>query len=176
MSQSNQKKDTKKITKEDQIKTKEDIKITKELMDYAKNPDVGINWEIPEAFANGHKFKINPFGHLKKNKDKIRVIQKKFNEKIQDTVEDFDVLVANDLNEEASRQILAIGLETIDQKTKEVIPFDYESWANHIDVGPTVLEQMANEVATFLVVQGGKAGFKHWEMQQKLAMQTLLTR
>ena len=164
MSQTNQKKDTKKITKEDQIKTKEDIKITKELMEYAKNPDVGINFEIPEAFANGHKFKINPEGHLKKNKDKIRAIQIEFNEKIKATIGDMDVLAANDLNEEASKQILEISL----------VKFNFDEWANHIDVGPTVLEQMANEVATFLVVQGGKAGLKHWQMQQKLAMQTLL--
>lgn len=166
MSQSDQKKETKKITKEDQLKTKEDIKITKELMDYAKNPDVGINWEIPEAFANNHKFKITKDGHTKINKDKIRAIQKEFDKKIKATIPDMDVLAANDLNEEASRQILKIGLEN----------FNFDEWANHIDVGPTVLEQMANEVATFLVVQGGKAGFKHWQMQQKLAMQTLLTR
>lgn len=166
MSQTNQKKVTKKITKQDEIKTKEDIKITKELMEYAKNPDVGINWEIPEAFANNHKFKINPHGHEKKNKDKIRVIQKEFDEKIKATIPDMDVLAANDLNEEASKKILEIGLEN----------FNYDEWANHIDLGPTVLEQMANEVATFLVVQGGKAGFKHWQMQQKLVMQTLLNR
>jgi len=155
----------KKLTKEQELQNKENLKITNELIEYSKNPNVGINFEIPEAFANGHTFKINPHGHEKKYKDQIRAIQKTFDEKIM-SVPKMDLLKANDINEEASKQILEIAL----------VNFNYDEWANHVDVGPTVLEQMTNEVATFLVVQGGKAGFKHWQMQQKLAMQTLSNR
>lgn len=138
---------------------------TKELQEYSKNPNVGINWEIPEAFAYDHKFKINPEGHLKKNKDKIRAIQKKVYTNVNEAMKTNDLYKSNDILEAGSKELLELGL----------VGFNYDEWANHIDLGPTVLEQMANEVGTFLVVQGGKAGYQHWLMQQKSAMLTLST-
>lgn len=161
MQKSKQTKQEKKPVKNDLLD--EEYLVSKELQEYSKSPNVGINWEIPEAFAYEHKFKINPEGHLKKNKDKIREIQKQFAIDIKPTMKTLDLLTANDINETASKKILEIGL----------VNFDYNTWANHVDVGPTVLEQMANEIATFLVVQGGKAGYQHWLMQQKSAMLTL---
>lgn len=136
----------------------------KELSDYQKNPDVGISWEKLEAYANKHTFKINPKGHTLEVKSKIRKIQQDYKPKMEKAIKNFDVLAQQDLYEESSKKILELSL----------VEFNYSVWANHIDIGPTVLGQLANEVSTFLVVQGGRAGFKHWQMQQKSATISLL--
>lgn len=134
-----------------------------ELAQYQKNPDIRIDWETLQAWAFDYNFKINPSGHTKENKDKIRAIQNEYKKQMLKTVKEFDELKQNDIYEEASEKILQIGL----------VDFDYETFANNPDIGPTVLGQLATELAHFLVVQGGKAGFKHWQMQQKLAMLNL---
>lgn len=135
----------------------------KELTDYQKNPDVGISWEKLQAYAHNHTFQINPKGHTLEVKSKIRKIQKDYKPKMEKAIRDYDVLAQQDLYEESSKKILELGL----------VDFNYSVWANHVDIGPTVLGQLANEVATFLVVQGGKAGFKHWQMLQKSAIISL---
>ena len=151
-SKSNQSKPT-----DDQIIENEQKKIAAELEEYQKNPDIGLNVDRLIAFANGQEFKINPEGHIKKNKDAIRKIQNQYEADMNKAIVANNILKQNDIYEDASRQILEIGL----------VDFNYTHWANHISIGPTVLGQLSNEVATFLVVQGGRAGFKHWQMQQR---------
>jgi len=141
----------------------EQFKIAKDIEEYHKNPNVEILWEKLQVIANNHVFKINPEGHLLDNKQKIRTIQNKYKSDLKKALQVSDILEQTDIYEKASKEILTIGL----------IEFDYNAWANHIDIGPTVLGQIATEVAHFLVVQGGKAGYRHWQTQQKLETLTL---
>jgi len=134
------------------------------LQNYIDNPNVGVNWETLIAFANGHEFKVNPKGHIKSNKDEIRKIQKDYTQKMTTSEIKRDVLSKSDLYEEISEKLAKLCL----------VDFDYNVWANHEDLGPTVIGQMITEVSTFLVVQGGKAGYKHWQMQHQFAMLTQL--
>ena len=142
---------------------KEDIDDLKELQEYIKNPDIGIDVDKLQAFVKQYRFEINPEGHVKKNRDKIREIQKRYEVEMKKALKHGDTMAQSDLYEEISKEILAIGL----------VDFNYDKWANHQDVGPTVLGHLCNELAVFLVVQGGKVGFKHWQMQQKSAMLNL---
>ena len=129
-----------------------------ELVEYAKNPAIGIKPDTLEAYAHQHSFKINPKGHVKSNKEAIRKIQKKYKKNMESAEAQNDLMLQNDLYELASKEILEIGL----------LNFSYDNWAENEDVGPTVLGQLATELAYFLMVQGGKAGYQHWLMQQKL--------
>jgi len=144
----------------DKKMAKEQFQTATELEEYQKNPNISIVWEKLQVVANSHIFKINPEGHLLDNKTKIRNIQNKYKKDMKIALDESDQLDQNDIYEKTSEEILKIALQD----------FNYSIWANHIDIGPTVLGQIATEVSTFLVVQGGKAGFKHWQMQQKLAI------
>ena len=135
----------------------DDINNLKDLEEYIKDPEIGIDVDKLQAFVKKYRFEINPEGHIKTNKDKIREIQKRYEKKMGIALKNGDQLEQSDLYEAISKEILDIGL----------INFDYDKWANHVDLGPTVLGHLSNELATFLVVQGGRAGYQHWLMQQK---------
>ena len=141
----------------------DDIEHLKELEEYIKKPDVGIDVDKLQAFVKDHKFAINPEGHIKTNRDKIREIQKRYEKQMGIAIKRGDQLAQSDLYEDISKEILEIGL----------VNFDYDKWANHVDIGPTVLGHLSNELSTFLVVQGGRAGYQHWLMQQKSIMLNL---
>ena len=149
------KKTVKNISDDSMDKIHKDLK---EVNEYIENPNIGIHWETLKAYAHKRTFDINPSGHIKTSKDAIRAIQNKYLEEMKTAIKSHDQMAQNDIYEKASEEILAIAL----------VNFDYNKEADDPDLGPTVLGQLATEVATFLVVQGGKAGFQHWQMLQKL--------
>ena len=129
-----------------------------------KGTHIGIDVDKLEAYVGSFKWKIRKDGHTKPVIDALRELQKGYEVEMHRLDDDpkaitFDKEVAYEI---ATRGMLELALEN----------FDYEEAANHIDAGPGSLGLLANEVRTFLVDLGGRAGSKHLQTLSKLATQS----
>lgn len=130
-----------------------------ELIHYAENPIIGIDTDNLHAFIKNHRWNINPSGHTKTIRDQLKILLKEFLSIINKQKTQIDVLDIDNKIDDIMKQILTLGL----------INFDYDKEADDPGVGPINLKFLGQELAHFLVVQGGKEGSTHSKMLQKLA-------
>lgn len=136
----------------------------KEIQDYFKDPDFGVDTDRLIAFVDKKKitWKIRPDGHTKLVRDKIIAIQDQYKKDFEAYEALSEKEQSNSLRysiaEKATKAILETGL----------IGFNYDEMANHEAGGPSVLQMLSNEVSIFLVESGGRAGHQLLLMQRKL--------
>jgi len=124
---------------------------------------LGINTTTLEAYCGKLRWKIRPDGHTKNCTDCIREIYKNFQVQMR-VFEDTTTTLGyekEELYEKTTKGILEYAL----------VGFKYNEAANEIDAGPANLGLLAEEVRSFLVELGGKAGSKHLQMLSKLVDQ-----
>jgi len=163
--------DTKLITKDDTnsietAKQKQMIfdlkkKTQKDLKNYEKNPELGIDEETMMAFVANRKWKLNPIGHTKIIRDKIKTDYQELIEIITSQLTHVEVISNIDKIDELTKQILQNGLDPT---------FNYDVEANDIDIGPFALRLLAQEIGHFLVVRGGKVGARHLQTLQAISL------
>jgi len=131
-----------------------------------KGQHIGIDIDRLEGYIGSLKWKIVPDGHTKKVVDALREIQKGYEVEFHQLEDDPKALTYDkeEAYEKSTKAILNICL----------IDCNYDETANHIDAGPGALGILANELRTFLVDFGGRAGQKHLQMLSKLATQNIL--
>ena len=139
------------------IAVKKLSEMTKEVVDYAKSPDIGIDSTELHAFIKNHKWVVNPRGHTKTIRNEIRKLMSSFLKINQNLKSQADVYESQADVDDIMKQILEKGL----------VDFHYDVEAEDPELGPTPLKLLAQELAHFLVVIGGKVGSKHSEMLQK---------
>jgi len=135
-------------------------KLSSELIEYGKNPDIGVDFENLLGYIHNHKWAIKPNAHIASIRNKIRDLYVELIELPQQTKTSLDVYKIQGQTDELVKQILETGL----------VNFDYAKEADDIDLGPVALKLLAQEIAAFLVVRGGKVAATHSKMLQKLAM------
>jgi len=128
------------------------IKMNQEIKEYAENPSIGIDEETIMAFIADRKWKLNPIGHTKTIRDKIKALYLEIITILKTEKTQVDVISNLDKIDKIAKQILELGLD----KT-----FNYDKEADEPDVGPIALKLLAQEVGHFLVVRGGRVASKH---------------
>ncbi len=132
-----------------------------QIKEYRENPSLGIDPETFMAFIGTDKtkrvWKLNPQGHTKTNRDKIKKANLELIELITNTKTSIQQIKNIDKIDELTNTILTLGLDS---------SFDYNKSAEDELVGPAQLRFLAQEIGHFLVVLGGKAGYKHSKMLQ----------
>lgn len=129
-----------------------------------KGQHIGIDVDRLEAYVGSFKWKIRPDGHIKKVIDALRELQKGYEVEIHRLEDDPKAITFDkeEAYETATKGMLELCL----------LEFNYEEAANHIDAGPGALGLLANELRSFLVDLGGRAGQKHLQTLSKLATQS----
>ena len=137
-------------------------KLSLEIEDLSKTKDYGINTDQLNAYIhNGaKKWNFNPDVLSRSNKLKLADIKDNLANKIkaldkQKTSSEKQRLIADN---EATKQTLELVLNN----------FDYDYLVDEEKIEPELLAYLAGEIYIFLVVNGGRAGLKHLQMQQKL--------
>lgn len=125
---------------------------------------IGIDIDTLEAYCGSLRWKVRKDAHTKTIVDQVREIQHTYEKEFMRLGEDpsattWDKEVEY---EKATKAILDLALTD----------FKYDEAANHLDAGPGALGILANELRTFLVDLGGRAGQKHLQMLSKLAIQS----
>ena len=125
---------------------------------------IGIDIDTLEAYCGSLRWKIRKDAHTKTIVDQVRELQRTYEKEFKRLGEDPDATTWDKEveYEKATKGILDLAL----------IEFNYDESANHIDAGPGALGILANEIRTFLVDLGGRAGQKHLLMLSKLASQS----
>lgn len=147
----------------EQTKIQKDLikKTITQIKEYQENPGLGIDNETFMAFIGTgdakRVWKINPQGHIKSNRDKIKKDFLELVELITNTKTQIEQLKNVDKIDELTNSILTLGLDST---------FDYDSSVEDEAVGPTQLRFLAQEIGHFLVVLGGEGGYKHSKMLQ----------
>jgi len=139
--------------------------LTAKITNYSKNPLIGIDADKLQAFITNHRWAINPDGHIKSIRDKIKVQLKEFLEIIANQKTQIDVLDSQEKTDAIAKIILELGL----------VDFKYDENAEDPEIGPVNLKFLAQELGYFLVVQGGKDGYTHSKMLQQLDQLTQFT-
>ena len=145
--------------------TKQTAKTLSELKVMAKNLPLGVDDETMMAFVGIRKWKLNPSGHIKSIRDEIKKNYSELITIISNQKTQLEGLNNIDKIDELSKKILTSGL---DEK------FNYDKCAEDIDIGPAQLRYLAQEVAHFFVVQGGKGATRQLQMLLKLEQMKLL--
>lgn len=135
-------------------------KLSSEIIEYGKNPDIGVDFENLQGYIHNHKWAIKPNAHIASIRNTIRDLYVELIELPNQIKSSLDVYKLQAQTDELVQQILEIGL----------VNFDYTKEADHIDLGPVALKLLAQEIAAFLVVRGGRVAATHSKMLQKLAM------
>ena len=134
--------------------------IKKEVDAEMANPPFGVEADRMSVFVGDKKskdcirWKINPDGHIKRNRD---IIMQTIDTYETDFKKANTRLQKEKIHEHATKTILELGL----------VNFEYDKWANHVKVGPVVLHILAEELQNFLVENGGSSGFQFWLTLQK---------
>lgn len=132
-----------------------------EIETASKNPEFGIDTDQLIAFADYRRiiWSIREDGHIKSVRDRIIEINDEFKAKFT-ALEKRDAPRAEleAVYERSTRQVLDIVL----------IDFDYDKYADHPKVGPTMLGLLANDISHFLVEFGGRAVSRHLQTLQNI--------
>lgn len=139
-------------------------KLQNEVNEYNKNPDIGIDYEKLLGYIHNHKWAIKPNAHVSSIRDPIRDYYIELLEQPEKIKTKLDAYKIQAKMDELAKNILVKGF----------VNFDYNKEADDVELGPVALRYLAQELASFLVVRGGKVAATHSKMLQKLAMLELL--
>ena len=143
-------------------------KIEQSVVDYLKNPDIGIDYELVEAYVGKTRWVINPDGYMHKTKQLMRDLQKDHRKYMQANDEkmknaplddqQFLMIERQEKDIEITRNILEEGL----------VNFNYDQAANQKGVGEVALQFLGTEVSNFLLGAVSKDASLHSQMLLKI--------
>lgn len=137
-------------------------KLSLEIEELSKTKDYGIDTDQLTAFIQDGKIKWNFKDNVLSRKNKLQMAEIKDN--LANRIKELDKSKTSSEKE----RLLADELAT--KQTLELVleKFDYNELTDTQNIEPELLAYLAGEIYIFLVVNGGRAGLKHLQMQQKL--------
>jgi len=146
--------------KQDKLKNEALEKLTTEINEYTKNPDIGVDYDKLHCYIHNHRWHIKSNAHISSIRNSIRDWYIELLELPSQIKTSLDVYKIQPQFDALSKKILETGLSD----------FDYDKEADDPELGPVALKLLAQELAAFLVVRGGKVAATHSKMLQKQAL------
>jgi hypothetical protein len=140
----------------------------KELLDSLENPNRDFDLARMEYFVKDpetkqivKKWKVNPKGHVNPIHAEIRAVVAKY-EDFVNSIEPGKAVETQrtNLRIETTKKILELGF----------LDFNYDEASQDENLGPAILDKIADDVYSFLVVVGGKAEYQLFRQRLKQAI------